>query len=147
MLVQVVGPGSAGGAFVGMLPGPQRTRRRCIPKPSPRQKLRISETPQCPSCPPHPILTHPLVFALLRNPTLRPPGRSIGETKRETDLFPHGSDDCSSLNVCSRSTAPRPCRNHFAITALSNRSQTDQAAFSCIQRVEKSEADAGLNLK
>src|SRR5258707_6747872 len=98
MLVQVVGPGSAGGAFVGMLPGPQRTRRRCIPKPSPRQKLRITETPQCPSCPPHPILAHPLVFALLRNPTLRPPGRSMGEAKLETDAFRHEIDDDSNCN-------------------------------------------------
>jgi len=36
---------------------------------------------------------------------------------------------------------------YFAIAALSNPSQTDQAAFSSSQRVEKSEADAGLNLK
>jgi hypothetical protein len=36
---------------------------------------------------------------------------------------------------------------YFAITAVSNPSQTDQAVFSSVQRVEKSEADAGLNLK
>jgi hypothetical protein len=43
-------------------------------------------------------------------------GFAILGAELETDLFPHGSDVCFNL------TLP----GYFAITALSNRSQTDQ---------------------
>jgi hypothetical protein len=40
-------------------------------------------------------------------------------------------------------TLPEALRYHRALETVPNRS----GGFSCIQRVEKSEADAGLNLK
>jgi hypothetical protein len=73
-------------------------------------------------------------------------GFAILGTELETDLFPHASDVCFNLKCMQPYRWGRDLAGVLAITALSNRSQTDQAAFSDSQCVEKSEADAGLNL-